>query len=639
MKKLIGFFFLLLPLHAQAQPANVDSLVNVLNSNDLSIKDQLDLYAKICSIYLFYDQEKAEEYTRKGLDLAEKDKNKGMISKFNAIYGRIYGTKSSYDTAFIHYKKALDFAIQAKDKNQEAVAYADIGILYARQDKYTSALEYFIKSLSVYENIGNKQACVKIMSNISSLYRGMENDERVIYYLEKAKEMAEEIDYEEGKMQVYFELGAIYHKLAENEPDKVELALEYELKAYKLSYELGHKIYQAATVQALSAIYVDYLNDYDKALKYATESLHLAKETGDQKMIAGAWSSISNVYLLQKRYRECEEAALKAWAIDSTGIHTGTDLLNNIVQSNIALGNKDNALTFFKKYDNYIKTKTNQTSRELMADMEARYETEKKEMRITVLEEERKLYTGLGAAIMVAFLLGIGLLFYRHRSATQKRKIAEQQIKQLEQEKELIVTRSALAAEKTEREIIARDLHDGIGVMLSVVKNNLSIMKSDSTLENAKADYFAKALDMLDKSIAELRRVAHHIMPATLINKGLAIALDDFCRSIPEVDFHFTESGRRFDSEKELVLYRCAYELVNNALRHAEASHIDVHLNIDEKTVYLSVVDNGCGFNPETVSMGMGINNMRSRLSAFGGCMNIYSEPGKGAEINIELDL
>jgi len=313
-------------------------------------------------------------------------------------------------------------------------------------------------------------------------------------------------------------------------------------------------------------------------------------------------------------------------------------LSSNLTESYIGAGNKDSATVFFRKYcdlrDKYI-TKELQES---IANMEVKYETEKKEMRIAILEEERKLYTILGVATAVALLSIIGLLFYRHRLAVQKRKTAEQQIKQLEQEKELIAARAALDAEKAEREIIARDLHDGVGAMLSVVKNNMNMMKSYSIIDNADVNYFNRALDGLDKSIAELRRVAHHIMPAVLIEEGLPAALDNFCRSIPSAVFHFTEPCRRFDSDREIALYRCAYELVNNALRHSRSSRIDVHLSMDEKTVYLSVVDNGCGFDPQTVSMGMGINNLRKRLVDFGGRIDIFSEPEKGTEVNVELN-
>lgn len=638
MKKIIYLLLLLLPSLALSAQTNVDSLVNILNSQQQIPSEQLKLYYMLFNSYVSYDLEKASEYAKKGLALAKKENDKAMASRFNAAFGRIYGTKSSYDTAFVYLEKALDLAIEAKDKEQEAVACLGIGNLYARSNKSTSALEYFTKALTICEDMGEKQKCIAIMSNIASLYRGMDNDERVIYYLEKAKKLAEEIDNATGKMQVYFELGAIYHKLASvnNDKAKVNQALNYELKAHELSINLQSKVHQAATADALSAIYSDLLKDYDTSLKYAEEFLKIAEEIGDMMMVSSSWVSISNAYRVQGRYKDSEEAALKALEIDSTNVYIGSNLMENIMLANIMLGDKKKATTFFGKYIEINNKRISQSNREIMADMEIKYETEKKEMRIASLEKDRKLYIGLGTVTITALLLGMGLLFYHHRS---KRKIAEQQIKQLEQEKELIAARSALDAEKAEREIIARDLHDGVGAMLSVVKNNMNIMKSYSVIENKEADYFNKALDGLDKSIVELRRVAHHIMPAILIEKGLFAALDDFCRSIPEAEFHHTEPERRFNTERELVLYRCAYELVSNALRHAKASRIEVHLNVDEETAYLSVVDNGCGFDLQTVPQGMGIKNLHTRLAAFGGSMEIYSGQGKGTEANVELKI
>ena len=640
MKKLICLF-LFLPIFLQAQQVNVDSLINILKNDKLTAEKEMSLYSNIIDAYFLYDFKETEYYIRKGLDLAEREKNRVMASKFSASFGRFYSTKTNFDSALIYYEKALDNALQAKDKALESRAYCETGIVYGRQGENTTALDYFIKALAIDEELGNKKGCVYTMNNIITLYRGMGNNERAIHYLEKAKIIAEEIEFEAGKMYIYYELGAIYHKIAEsgNDTVNIDLMMEYMLKSNELSKKLGSKYNQATTAHALATIYSDFLNDYDKALKYAKESLQLAPETGDPHIVAASWYSVSFAYLRLKQYKEAEEAALKAWEHDSSGNNLGTFILKNIIISNIALGNQDKASMYFKKYEDCTNMKTNQSNREIMADMEVKYETEKKEMRIAALEERQRLYMALGVAVIVVLLLGIGLLYYRHRSSVHKRKMAEQQIKQLEQEKELIITRAVLDAEKAEREIIARDLHDGVGAMLSVVKNNMNIMKSYSIIENKEADYFNKALDGLDKSIVELRRVAHHIMPAVLVERGLFAALDDFCRSVPEAEFHYKNQERRFDHEKELVLYRCAYELVSNALRHARASHIDVHMNMDEKVVYLSVVDNGCGFDPQNIPMGMGIKNIRTRLSAFDGRMEIYSEPENGTEVNVELKI
>jgi signal transduction histidine kinase len=445
----------------------------------------------------------------------------------------------------------------------------------------------------------------------------MENDEKAIYYLKKAEKIAEEGNFEEGKMQVYFELGAIYHKFAEKEHNKIDLALDYEQRAYELSIKLNHKVYQAATSHAIANIYSDFLKDYDKALKFGAESLEYAKQTGDPKMMTAALSSISNIYLVQKQYRECEEAASKAWAIDSTGIYTGKDLLRNIILSGIAMGNSDKALYFLNKYDNFVNTQIDQSSRDIMADMEIKYETEKKETRIAALEKEQKLYTGLGIAIVVALLSFIGFLIYRHRS-----------------EKKLVAVRAALNAEKAERDLIARDLHDSVSSLLSVIKNNMDLY---SASECKETNYYNNAYEVLGKSITELRRVVYHLKSFILTKEGLTAALDDFCRFIPKAEFYFNGIGRRFDSDKEYVLYDCTCELINNALKHSGASRIDIHLNIGDQAVYISVSDNGSGFDQKSVTSGIGLENIRSNLSAFGGHLDILSEPDKGTEANVEM--
>ena len=639
------FLFLCSACIVQAQQENVDSLINLLKNDKLTVDEELELYHKITNAYFLQDYKKTIYYIKKGLDLAEMDKKKAMISKFSAAYGRFHTVKSNYDTAFIHYEKALDYALQVKDKNLEKTVYLHLGNLYSKQEEYTFSLEYFMKALSIYEEIGDKEGSVITLSNIAAIYRRMLNDERVFYYLEKAKKIADEIGFDGGRMQIYFELGAIYHSLAKKEVDKVELALEYMLKANELSNKLGHKAYQAATTQGLAVIYTDYLKDGDKALKYANESFQLAQEIGERHALAFALSSISSAYFLQKRYQESEETAMEAWEVDSTEYYMGTDILKNIILSNIALGNKNKAERYLKKYNDFSKIQVDNKSREIMADMDVKYETEKKEIRITALEKEKQLYLWLGIAGVSILLLAFGLLFYRHRLTIQKRKmaeqqreLAEQQVIQLEQEKQLIATQSVLDGETAERSRLARDLHDGLGGLLSVVKLNLKSTKGYAIMDGDDVDHFVKATEILDQSISELRRVAHHLMPESLMRYGLKVSLEDFCRAIPGVNFQYLGNGSRLENRMEVLIYRCTYELVNNAVKHAEAKSVNVQLLIDEGLVSLTVQDNGIGFDPKKTVAGTGLDNIRTRVSAYNGKMTIYSQPGNGTEISIEIE-
>ncbi|MDR1557931.1 MAG: tetratricopeptide repeat protein [Tannerellaceae bacterium] len=610
MKQILTLcLFALLALNANGQSEYADSLVNILETGNLTHKEQLRLYYNIYDTYVSYDIEKASGYAKKGLTLAEKEDDKAMSSRFNAAFGRIYNTKSDYDKALVYWEKAVNLAKEAKDADLEASAYLGIGILYARQDKYPFALEYFIKALSIYEDTGQKQRCMLTMRNMASMYRTMENEEKALYYLDKAKNIAEETDDANGKMMVYFDLGAIYHKLAENDQNKVNLALKYELEAYEISCKLNDKAHQVAITQALSAIYSNYLKDHDMALKYAEESLKTAQEFGDPKMIIAALNAISSSYLEKKRYKQSEAASLEAWKIDSTDINMGSDLLRNIILCNIAIGNENKAEQFFGKYRNLVRRHIDQNSREMMADMEMKYETEKKEMRIASLEKERQLYVWLGITGLI-FALSLGIALWLKIRNSQK-------------ERQLVASNAVQEGEMSERERIAGELHDRLLSTLSAVKSEI-----DNTDIGHK----------LNGCIEEVRRISRNLMPLPLRN-GIKTALEDFTAQFPNVRFHFFGQEKRVEKRLEFVIYCCANELVTNSIRHSGAENINVQLVQGENHMALTVQDDGCGFDEKTVAKGVGLKSIRDRVTSCNGKMDIFSVPDKGTETVIEINI
>lgn len=174
--------------------------------------------------------------------------------------------------------------------------------------------------------------------------------------------------------------------------------------------------------------------------------------------------------------------------------------------------------------------------------------------------------------------------------------------------------------------------------MLSVVKFNLPQMESGAVLESLDVSRFSTALGMLDESIQELRRVAHHMMPESLLRYGLKASLTDFSRSLPNVKFHYFGDEQRLPDKLEVMVYRCIHELVNNALKHAEAEQINIQLIQETDRISFTVQDDGKGFDPEAVSEGMGLRNIRQRVAAFQGEIAIYSSEN-GTEIHVEIDL
>ena len=105
------------------------------------------------------------------------------------------------------------------------------------------------------------------------------------------------------------------------------------------------------------------------------------------------------------------------------------------------------------------------------------------------------------------------------------------------------------------------------------------------------------------------------------------------------MEFHYFGNEQRLDNKLEVLIYRAAHELVNNALKHAAAIQVNVQLVQEPDRLSLTVQDNGQGFDPSITPAGMGLENIRNRVETHGGKMTIYSEPGNGTEINLEFDL
>lgn len=623
---------LLLPTILKAQSANIDSLINMLNTTELFVENRLSLYEQISDSYSRIEPEKGILYGKEGLTLAEKERNKSMIARLCITIGNSYTTKSSYDSSMIYLNKAMDISKETGDRKTEAAATAETGLGYASQHKYEEAIEYYLKSLPLYESVGDKANYTRILINISGIHGSLNQNERSLYYLKQAQIHVKEVNHPILKIAVYELLGSYYLRTEKD----FEKALENMLIAYEQSREHNIPTYIITTAQFLAGIYTDGFKDYKKAEKYALECIETAEAISSKDYTIMAGNILTKVYLATGKYKEGKEIALKAWQADSTTIQTATNTAYSLAVCYLSTGEREKALYYFDKHNKFRMKQYEERFYDSVSDMEVKYETEKKEMRISALEKEQKLHVGLGVALAVALLSVIGLLIYRHRLVAQKKKIAEQQVIRLEQEKELIAVQSSLKAEKTERDLIAHDLHDSVSSLLTVAKNNMNLY---SASEYKKTDYFNNAFEVLSKSITELRRVVYHLKSFILTKEGLAAALDDFCRFIPNAEFHFKGLNRRFDPDKEYILYDSACELINNALKHSGASHIDVHLNMDEQTVYLSVADNGAGFDSREIQPGIGLDNIRSNLSAFGGHLDILSEPDKGTEANIELEI
>ncbi len=315
------------------------------------------------------------------------------------------------------------------------------------------------------------------------------------------------------------------------------------------------------------------------------------------------------------------------------------------------LGNYEQAYKYLEKHSYLYGSLVSENNFKQLASIEHKYEILKKEKEILSLNSVNKQKATLNKILIggAAILFIISLLGYRNFKNKQKvnrqrQELQQQKITELEKDKQLLAIDAMLKGQEDERSRIAKDLHDGLGGMLSGTKLSFINMKENLVLTPENATLFDKSLSMLDNTINDLRKVAHNLMPEALVKYGLNEAVRDFCDSIQSstgitmVYQQFSEN-RKLTNTAEVFTYRIIQELVNNAVKHAAANQILVQLTISNNKIGITVEDDGRGFDKATPfdKKGAGLDNIQYRVQYFNGTIDTVTSPGNGTSVNIEL--
>lgn len=623
-----------LTMNKTAFTQGLDSLENLFSNGSVKAAEKIKLCDDLSWEFLSVSFEKSKFYALKGIEIAKQEDNLLMEGTLYRNLGVAYYMVSKLDSANKCFDKAMEIAKKANDENLETLVNFARGNLHNLNGEYDKALSLYLKTLPYFEKSGNKRKVRTVLGNIGVLYSSLQNMEMAEKYYLQSEKLSIEINDQWGLSQAYNGLGIIYSSRKE-----YEKALDYTLRSEKIARECGDTQTEILAAQTISEVYFAHYKDFAKAESYALKALKTAEEMGYPGNIAAILNSLSNICYHQGRYAECKNYALKAIESDTTDMNIYSNMAANIVRSGVQTGDNEMALKYFDIYRHVIDFRANKEYQNALMEMQVKYETERKELKLNISEKQRKFAFAIiafGAAFTSLILV---ILFLRFRVINHRKKMAEQKVLQLEKEKQLVATQSVLDGETAERARIARDLHDGLGGMLSVVKLNLINMKGNAFLPEPDVTAFHKALEMLDGSIRELRRVAHNLMPESLLRFGLKAALTDFCRNIEQVNLHFFGDERRLEEKFEVTVYRIVLELVNNALKHSDAHQINIQVIVENDRLNLVVQDNGKGFDHENTDRNKttGLNSINSRVESLGGKMELYTSPGKGTEVQVEF--
>ncbi len=201
-------------------------------------------------------------------------------------------------------------------------------------------------------------------------------------------------------------------------------------------------------------------------------------------------------------------------------------------------------------------------------------------------------------------------------------------------------TRAAalLEGQENERRRIIKELHDGVGQMLTAIRMHVDII-DDERKDEIKSQ--------INDAIAEIKRISYNVMPQSIIDYGLEAALKGLCDSVKKyspiiIDFRFIkEVEHKLDFEISIALFRIAQEGLNNIIKHAQATHVDLHILDKEDEVYFILEDNGKGFDQTDKShqSGSGLRNIKERAKLLHGSAEIHTTTGIGTSIEVHIPI
>jgi len=577
------------------------------------------------------------------------------ISGFPKTYkdiGTCYFFMDNLDSAHIFFRHAL--SIHEKSGNLEGLseAYNNIGIVLMYQGNYPQAIKNLLETVKIDEKLGNEKNQAKGFNNIGLLYGDLEEFDKAVEYYRKSLEIRRRLNDKKGLYSCLNNLGITYKN-----QKKYNKALDCYYEAVEIGKKLGYQKGVALTHSNIGLALAGK-GDYEKALEYHKRALHDELMMHDSTRIASDYINIADVQRKMGNPGSALENLLKGIRIMEEAKYM-KDLLDGyriLVETYTDLGEYKKALEFHLIYSNLNDSIFNLEKSIQIADIETRYETEKKEKEILILkektarQEKEKALAELTLAnrkrwiyglILSIFTLGFLAMYILQRSKRIEKARGDAAIIR---ERELGL-KAVIDGQEEERKRIAKDLHDGIGQQLSGLKMAWQALRNKLAKQIPEEIVgFNKLTRILDETAGDVRTISHQMMPRVLNEMGLVPALEDMlqkCLESGKIQYSFEHFGLevRFRENVEISLYRITQELVNNIIKHSGATQVSIQLFRNKQKLVLIIEDNGVGFDVREKSDGIGLMNIKSRLNTIDGEVNYEPSPGSGTVATILIPI
>jgi two-component system, NarL family, sensor kinase len=629
-------------------PALVDSLEKVIKTSQIDTV-KVDALNKLAWQYRASDSTKAFQYLNQAEKLAlECGDTLGYILSLNER-GVVYKNRIELDKANYYYDLAFEKAKEAKSMQMMASVLNNKASVMRMQRNMTGAIAKYYQALKLYQSENNYYGMGAAYNNLAEVFSMLGQMDKSRAYLLKTLSIRKKIDKEDNFIvanalrnlgfAAYFEnkysLSINYFEQAlaifKENKDSVgigdvlvkignSLVESGNAKKGKTLIEEGYKMgleqnsYLVITLAKESLAQAEWKEkNYSKAIQLLYETIELAKNAGDRNPIMESYEMLAMIYAEKGDFKEGFELQKKFAAV------------------------KDSIFSA--------------ENRSTLTEMEVKYNTEKKELenlklKKTTTEQELKIARkNIFLGLVVALLLISGLVFtliYTRNKSKQKALMDAEILKVQEQKNKAIIE-----AEERERIRIAKDLHDGVGQMVSALKLQMSSLETGVEFKSEEErNRYIDMIAFVDETVKEVRSVSHSMMPNALIRSGLSSAVREFVQRISstdklKVDLEIVGLNDRLEQTTETVLFRVLQEIVSNIVKHANANHVTIQLIRHDHEITLMVEDNGKGFDTSKIQEfeGIGLKNLFSRVEFLNGTIHFDSNPGRGTTVTVDIPM
>ena len=521
----------------------------------------------------------AQQVLKSSLQMQQESPDSSLLAMTNLMLGNAAKNLGEYPEALNLYLRALDYYEHAGDKPSQANVHAEIGRVFQLKDDLPQSTLHLNTALRLLDNHKNTVTYLVALHTLANVY-GMQNK------LDSALRLDEE-----GM--------AISRQL--NLPEQITTFLDNKATCYSLR------------------------GQYDSARVFYYQCLDIDSATGNKKQVADSWMQIGVLEQNLKHYPKaiaCVDTAMRLAreAGYRRGLMQGWEELSIIYKEQ---GNYKEAIKAGENYYNEKDSIVNERKETAIAAWKTIYETEKKDKEIGLqhaLIQQKNLII-----IFLCILLPMALLviyFAYRRNEIRKEKAYRESLFAREQQ----AATDILWAGEKERRRIAQDLHDGVGQVLSAALLNLQALgNATAVLPKEDAQLINTAAQLVRNGASEIRQISHNMMPVILLKNGLIFALQDFVNTMHykalSVHLSVDMPSVRLSEGTEVMLYRVIQECVNNVVKHAQATRLDISITHEEQHISIMIEDNGIGMKTKSgaASQGIGMDNIRSRINYLHG--------------------